>query len=245
MLNSSLTEFAGLKCRVFDALADGVAPEIVVVLCHGFGAPGDDLAAFGPHLIGSSESVARCCRFVFPEAPVDLGPMGMPGGRAWWPINMSMLAQINQTQEYEKLTSLEPEGMVKASTQLNDAIRQMQKGYQLPETSFVVGGFSQGAMISTDVVLRHGLHPAELVLFSGTLLCSDDWGAFAERHTGCPVLQSHGLQDSLLPFAPAEWLRDLLSSNGFDVNFVPFNGDHTIPMEVLNAFVVGLEKLVE
>ncbi len=243
MLNSSDTEFAGLKCRVIDALPEGVAPQIVVVLCHGFGAPGDDLAAFGPHLIGSSDAIARRCRLVFPEAPIDLDPMGMPGGRAWWAINMSMLAQINQTQEYEKLTSLEPEGMVKASTQLNDAINQMQAAYQLPASSFVVGGFSQGAMVTTDVVLRHGLKPAQLVLFSGTLLCSEDWKVFAGEHEGCPVLQSHGRQDSLLPYAPSEWLRDLLSSNGFDVSFIPFNGDHTIPMEVLTEVANVLQRL--
>ena len=243
MLNSSVTEFSGLKCRVIDALPTGTAPEIVVVLCHGFGASGDDLAAFGPHLIGSSEAIAARCRFVFPGAPIDLGPMGMPDGKAWWAINMSRLAMINQTQEYEKLTSLEPEGMVEASTQLHEAILQMQAKFDLPASSFVVGGFSQGAMIATDVVLRHKLKPAQLTLFSGTVLCSEDWKAFAADHPGCPVLQSHGRQDMVLPFTPSEWLRDLLSENGFGVSFVPFNGDHTIPMEVLTKLVTVLEEL--
>ncbi len=58
MLKSSLVTFGGLKCRIIDAVPEGEQPKIVVVLCHGFGASGDDLASFGPHLIGSSESIA-------------------------------------------------------------------------------------------------------------------------------------------------------------------------------------------
>ena len=244
MLKSSLVTFGGLKCRIIDAVPEGEQPKLVVVLCHGFGASGDDLASFGPHLISSSDSIADACRFVFPEAPIDLGPMGMPGGRAWWSINMSRLAEINQTRDYEKLTTLEPEGMVAASTQLMDAVTEMKAAFHLEQNAFVVGGFSQGAMIATDLILRHAMCPAQLVLFSGTLLSSDDWNKVAEQHDGCPVLQSHGRQDMVLPFTPSQWLRDVLEKNGFEVEFIPFNGGHEIPMEVLTALVRTLEQLV-
>ena len=98
-------------------------------------------------------------------------------------------------------------------------------------------------MIATDLVLRHAVNPARLVLFSGTLLSSDDWNKLAEQHDGCPVLQSHGRQDMVLPFTPSQWLRDMLEANDFTVEFIPFNGGHEIPMEVLSAFVRTLEQL--
>lgn len=232
MLNANLTEYGSLTCRVIDALPAGVAPQKLVVLCHGFGAPGDDLVTFGPHLISESSQIAETCRFVFPEAPIDLGPMGLPGGRAWWPINMAQLAAINETQDFEQLCAVTPDGMRDASRQLHAAIEQALA--DCPNApSLVVGGFSQGAMVTTDVVLHHGLAPAQMILFSGTLLCREDWAAKAAAHPGCPVFQSHGRQDAILPFEPATWLRDLLLEQGFDVEFQEFSGEHAIPMPVL------------
>ena len=240
MLNSAVEEFSGLRCRIVDGLEPGTVPTKLVVLSHGFGAPGDDLVGLAPHLIQSSERVAATCRFVFPAAPVDLTPMGMPGGRAWWPINMARLAEINQTGNYDELTKLLPDGMLEASEQLQNAVREMQTRYDLNDSATVLGGFSQGAMLSTDVVLRRGVVPTALVLFSGTVLCSAEWQQFAAEHPGCPVLHSHGRQDPVLPYPPAESLRDLLAGNGFDVSFLPFDGPHTISEQAL----VNLARLL-
>ncbi|MEO2025103.1 MAG: phospholipase [Fuerstiella sp.] len=233
MLNTAVEVFSGLRCQIVDGLKPGTAATKLVVLSHGFGAPGDDLVGLAAFLIRASETVAATCRFVFPAAPIDLTPMGMPGGRAWWPINMAKLAEINQTGDYDELTKLLPDGMLTASEQLLNALREIQAQSGLNDSATVLGGFSQGAMLSTDVVLRHGVHPRHLVLFSGTVLCSAEWQQFAAEHPGCPVLQSHGRQDPVLPFPPAESLRDLLGRNGFDVKFRPFDGPHTIPEQVL------------
>lgn len=239
-LNVSIRSFGELRCRIIDALPTGTAPKTVVVLCHGFGAPGDDLAGFGPHLMGSSTAIADTCQFVFPEAPIDLTSAGLPGGRAWWPINMARLAEMHQTKRYDDLTDLEPPGMREAAAQLATAVREIQQACGLSDDATVLGGFSQGAMVSTDIVLRHGFVPRQLVLFSGTLLCREIWTAAAASHPGCSVLQSHGRQDMVLPFAPAEDLRDMLKQNGFSVSFQPFNGPHTIPPQVLDELVRSL-----
>ncbi|WP_077025974.1 alpha/beta hydrolase [Fuerstiella marisgermanici] len=236
-LNNSQETYGGLTCRVIDALPQGQQPDAVMVLCHGFGAPGDDLAAFGPHLLSSSEDIAERYRFVFPEAPIDLTPMGMPGGRAWWPINMAQLAEINQTEDYSKLTTVEPPGMSAASDQLAATVKEIQAANGIDDSATVLGGFSQGAMVTSNIVLRDGFVPKLMVLFSGTLLNSEVWKKQAANHAGCPVLQSHGRQDMVLPFAPATLLRDMLTENGFDVDFHAFIGPHTIPMEVLTELM--------
>ncbi len=61
----------------------------LVVLLHGFGAPGEDLVPLFRQLNVPSE-----VRFAFPAAPVDLraklGP-GYAGGRAWWMIDTAAL----------------------------------------------------------------------------------------------------------------------------------------------------------
>ena len=232
-LNSSVCRFGQLKCRVIDALPDDVPPSCLVVLNHGFGAPGDDLVDFGPMLIEADAAIAGSCRFVFPTAPIDLGPMGLPGGRAWWPINMARLAQIHATQDFEQLTGLEPPGMSEAGDLLTAAIREMQREWGFTDAQLVLGGFSQGAMVSTHVMLSAPFTPALLVLFSGTLLWRDHWSRLGTSHSGTAVLQSHGMQDQILPFAAALQLRDFLIETGCAVEFLEFNGPHTIPTYVL------------
>lgn len=236
MLNNTLHEISGLKCLALDMISHGESPSHMVIVCHGFGANMNDLASFAPYLFQINPATAQQCRFVFPNAPMDLASLGMPGGRAWWEINMSALARINQTQNYSELTSVVPPGLLDASEQLANAVREMQQLWGLSDAQTTLAGFSQGAMISTDLVLRHGFVPKRLCIFSGMLICEEEWRAQAEKHPGCPVLQSHGRQDMVLPFAPAELLRDMLQQQQFDVTFCPFNGDHTIPMEVLNTW---------
>lgn len=227
-MNTVTQSFSGLNCHVVDALPPGSSPTRLVVLCHGFGAPGDDLVSLAFHLLDCDDRISGTARFVFPEAPIDLTNAGIPGGRAWWPINMAKLAEINQTREYEQLTTLEPPGMSAASEQLAGAVREMQSACGLDDSSTILGGFSQGAMVTTNLVLMHGFVPQLLNIFSGTLLWRDTWTAAAAEHPGCRVIQSHGRQDMVLPFPPAESLRDMLQSNGFQVTFCPFDGPHTI-----------------
>lgn len=242
MLNTSLENHAGLDCLLIDALPADTAPTQLMVIAHGFGASKDDLAAFAPFLIQADEAIQNNFRFAFPNAPMDLGPMGMPGGRAWWEINMAQLAAINETKNYDELTVVTPPGMLDASEQLAKAVREIQASCGLDDAATTLGGFSQGAMISTDMVLRRGFAPRQLCLFSGTLVCRDDWKQLAADHIGCPVLQSHGTVDMVLPFEPAEQLRDMLKGSGFDVSFHSFHDGHTVPVEVLEEVATLLAK---
>ena len=209
----------------------------MVVLCHGFGAPGDDLAGFGPHLLEAKASLGPTTLLVFPAAPIDMASMGMPGGRAWWPINMATLGQMHQTRDYAQLNDVTPDGMAEATEQLATCIKEIEAVTGVPIERTTVGGFSQGAMVTTNLTLNSETAFERLVLFSGTLVSRETWEQQADAHPGCPVLQTHGQQDMVLPFESAEKLRDLLSARGFDVSFVPFNGGHEIPLPALAALL--------
>src|SRR6185369_8839181 len=67
---------------------DGGGDGPLVVLLHGFGAPGDDLVPLFRQL-----DVPREVRFAFPAAPLDLRTLGAgyAGGRAWWMIDVAAL----------------------------------------------------------------------------------------------------------------------------------------------------------
>ncbi len=226
------TQFGELKSSVVD-WSNGKTPRLLVVFSHGFGAPGTDLVPLAGELQHVSPLIAEHVRFVFPQAPIDLAPLGMPGGRAWWPINMAQLATMHQTRDYRELTEVEPDGLRAASSQLSRAVQAMLDDAGLTNTQLFLGGFSQGAMVSADVVLRTGLCPAQLILMSGTLICRADWTRLAGEHPGCPVIQTHGTDDMVLPIEPSRWLRDMLSDNGFEVDYATFSGPHTVPPTAL------------
>ena len=112
-------------------------------------------------------------------------------------------------------------------------ISELSIQWKLPIGRFVLGGFSQGGMIATETALNLAEAPAALCILSGTILCEDRWRKLAAQRGPLRVLQSHGRQDPILPFIAAEWLRDLLRDGGLDVDFVPFDGGHTIPFEAI------------
>jgi phospholipase/carboxylesterase len=213
---------------------DGGGSGPLVVLLHGFGAPGDDLVPLFRQL-----DVPRHVRFAFPEAPVDLaealGP-GYAGGRAWWLIDPSWLAPENQGKLAERAKQI-PDGLAEA----RERVKAVLEGLGAAPAQTILGGFSQGAMLTTDVALRAEQPFAGLALMSGSIVALDEWQPGFAKLKGVPVMQSHGKADPLLPFAAAERLRELMKAGGADVRWVEFAGGHTISLGALDA----LAKLVQ
>ena len=133
--------------------------------------------------------------------------------------------------------------MSEATSLLAAAVQEMRSIYRVEEDRIVLGGFSQGAMISTHLTLATGFQPALLTLFSGTLLCCDEWTRLAIAHPHCRILQSHGYEDSILPFGAATELSQMLTDAGFEMDFLAFHGGHTIPMNVLQKLSERLELI--
>jgi phospholipase/carboxylesterase len=216
----------GLRVRITGGTdRDGGGKGPVIVLLHGFGAPGDDLVSLWRTL-----RVPEGTRFVFPEAPVELGP-GYMGGRAWWMIDIGALERAVQRGEVRDLSNDTPPGLEAARTSVVKMLQELD--VKLTPSRLVLGGFSQGAMLSCDVALRADIKLDGLVLLSGTLIAAREWAPLMAKRSGLRVLQSHGREDPLLPFSIAERLRDELRAANIDVQWVPFTGGHAIPPKVL------------
>ncbi|MDA7503715.1 phospholipase [bacterium] len=222
---------ADLKCHIITA----EKPECLVVLCHGFGAPGDDLVQIGAYLIESRPELKDRVVIAFPEAPLSLEEMGMPRSRAWWPLDMEKLNQAVESGDFRDLRNESPELLPDAREKLIAVMDQLQEEYDIGIRRTIVGGFSQGSMLATDYALQTIMKPAGLIIWSGTLLNEPIWKGLAESMQGIPILQSHGTSDNILPFKAAGWLREMLSQGGADVNFLQFSGGHTISPESLDA----------
>lgn len=97
----------------------------------------------------------------------------------------------------------------------------------------VLGGFSQGAMLSCDALLHSTQPYAGLVQLSSTLVARQEWAPLLTKRKGLPLFQSHGTHDPILPFSMAERLRDECVQAGVMVEWQPFRGGHEIPEPVL------------
>lgn len=229
----------------------------VVVLLHGFGAPGDDLVPLAdmvplpaPLAASATKSPAGAMsgamggalRFAFPAGPVSLSMGGMAlfgEARAWWMLDMERIQRVMMGGGRIDLSDEEPEGLVPARERVLAMLDALVQRLDVTPDRMVLGGFSQGAMLSCDIAMHTALHTgrplAGLVLLSGTLLAAPRWRAGMPALAGLPVFQSHGQGDPILPFDMAERLRDELRQGGLPVDWHPFPGGHDIPRPVLHA----------
>ena len=209
----------------------------VVVLMHGYGAPPEDLVPLFRVL-----DVPREVRFVFPAAPIALDPRLPAGasGRAWWPLDMGELNEIAASGDIGRLQTMDPPALAEARKSLESLLDALTRELSATPDSIVIGGFSQGAMLATDLVLTTERAFAGLAILSGTLVRKNAWQASAPARKGLPVLMSHGRADPVVPFQNAEALRDVLVDAGLQVEWLPWSGGHGIPdgaVERLSAFI--------
>jgi len=234
------TTRAGLDCC--ELLPHGEA-EMVIVICHGFGAPGDDLVPLGQELARAIPTLGQSARFVFPQAPLSLDGMGYGDARAWWMIDMAKLQMAQQTGQLRDLRSERPVGMPEARDQLVQLLIELQAETGVPWSKFVLGGFSQGAMIAVET-LRHLPEPiGGAILFSGTLINEAEWKQPSANLHGLSVMQSHGRSDVILPYSLSLELKQLLEEQGASVRFVQFAGGHAIPQSAMQAAVDLLQTV--
>ena len=233
--------WAGLDVCItggLDRQGSGEGP--LVVLLHGFGAPGDDLVALWRYLKVPDE-----VRFLFPAAPLNLD-MGFGGdARAWWMLDMERITQARANGQWDSLSQEIPRGLAPARTQMQEVLSLAQENLSVPTQSLVLGGFSQGAMLSTDLFLHSDIPFAGLALLSGTLIAKQEWLTRLPTRQGIPVFQSHGIDDPILAFFMAQQLRDHIQIAGLPVNWVEFQGGHEIPIQVLEGLSTFLQSVLK
>ena len=191
----STTMLGPLRCRRFSKAAEPNDKQahrtaLHVVLLHGFGAPGDDLAG-----LADAIEVPPGTTLVFPEAPLSLseisGERGYGDARAWWMIDMVRMQLAAASGTLRDLSQDVPAGLSEANEAVSAMLDELAK--ENPDARLVLGGFSQGAMLSLDVALRAPSRAlAGVVLLSGTMIAEQEWTPLLPGRKGLPVFQSHG-----------------------------------------------------
>jgi len=155
----------------------------LVVLCHGYGADGNDLIEIGR----AWQEFLPHAAFVSPHAPEPCGQA--PVGRQWF-----------------ALTFRDPNerwvGVNKAAPGLERFLEAELTRHKLPPAALALVGFSQGTMMALHVGLRRASAPAAIVGYSGLLVLPPDLNPekFAtEIKSRPPILLVHGDRDDLIP----------------------------------------------
>ncbi|HMP80766.1 MAG TPA: lysophospholipase [Pirellulaceae bacterium] len=243
-MNLHREEIAGLNCVMVRGATQKPVRQIAI-FCHGFGAPGDDLVGLAPELISCQPSLQEETEFVFPAAPIDLQwELGFEG-RAWWPINMQQLQQMSLAGDLTDLEDYIPPELADCRRRIVAIATQRGQMHRLSVPRWVIGGFSQGAMLAVDVALHGETQPSGLIVWSGTVICLDSWRTLASARAPLPIVQSHGYSDPILPFSGGERLRDLMQDTGHHVEFLPFQGPHTISSQACEAAARLLARLIQ
>lgn len=223
-----IEKVAGLTVRITggtDGRGGGNGP--VVVLLHGYGAPGDDLVVLSDYL-----DVPAGTRFLFPEAPISI-PLGYGDARGWWIIDMARIQADRTAGRIRDMSNEIPRGLIEARQKVAGLLDELPRKLNADPKQTILGGFSQGAMLSCDVLLRGDRPYAGLIQLSGTLLAKQEWSPLLRKRKGLPIFQSHGTHDEILPYVMAERLRDEFIHAGLRVEWLPFRGGHEIPEPVL------------
>jgi phospholipase/carboxylesterase len=228
-------QFQRRKFGHIEALDSGESPQghsMTVVLFHGYGADMNDLAP-----LADAVRAPENTRWIFPNGPqrVPIGPH--QEGRAWFPISISQLESAMSGGAALDFSAIVPPGMKKAREAAHEMLSELCKSESVANSRLVIGGFSQGAMLSTDVMMhaRGGQNWAAsgLVLLSGTLVCREQWQEVAPRFKGFSFFQSHGVNDMVLPYQAARQLNEVLVTAGWQGALHTFGGGHDIPPEIL------------
>lgn len=220
----------GIECLV---LIREKAEKTVIIL-HGFGADMNDLAPLHSYLDPSGKF-----NWIFPNGTeaVPIGPHIQ--GRAWFPIRMAEIEQAAMHGDAVDFADVCPPAMVEAEARLKSFIRALH----IKSEDLILGGFSQGAMMTCQLALTLPDDVAAMLLFSGNCINLQVWSENAERHRKIPFIQSHGIEDPVLGFKHAERLYKMLTDAGLKGEFIPFKGSHEIPLPVIREAARFLSTL--
>lgn len=194
-----------------------------LVLLHGYGSRAEDWFQFE-----SRFALPGNTQLVYLQAPLR-GPWS--GRRGWWWLNLE--GHTPRGERFADYSKIHPAGIQVAAKLVRDRLKDIRE-------PIVLGGFSQGAMTSAEIAFQTNQELAGLILLGGTTVNEDGWAeSFASRRR-LPIFIAHGRNDSVLPFDRMERFQARLKAAGLNVTWLPFDGDHGIPDEVIrgiNSFV--------
>jgi phospholipase/carboxylesterase len=195
-------------------------------MLHGFGADASDLYPL-------HQALPRNFNYIFPAGPLEIPFTPWMSGRAWFSIDFAQLEQAKRENNRSLLANRYKKDLEQTAAYLSPYLAEL---YQQFPQGLILGGFSQGAMVAMQLASKHAGEAwlKGLILLSGSLANETEWTNKMPNFT-CPVFQSHGIHDEVLPYRFAQELSELIKKPGLLSEFHAFDGGHEIPPQIVSA----------
>lgn len=202
-----------------------------VILLHGLGADGHDLAPLAGELVSSDD---HSIRFVFPHAPYR--GVTINSGyrmRAWYDIRGFDLSR-REDEEAIRASAAALHGMIE---------QQIARGVH--GRRIVVAGFSQGGAVALYGGLRYSGPLAGMLAMSSYLPLA---GEFEQQPPAAdpqtPIMMANGSQDTVVPVDLGRMSAEQLQRLGYTVAWKTYAMGHTLCDEELNDITAWLARVL-
>lgn len=198
----------------------------MLIVYHGYGASERDLLPI------AAECDPRL-RIVSARAPIDLAPMGMPGGYAWFDLTFRP-----EGIDYDRASA--SRGAEIAGLFVHAA---QQRWNTPPQRTFLLG-FSQGAMMAHACLLDRRIDIAGAVCMSGRAVDEvftpeRDWNGLE----GFPLFVSHGIHDDVIPISVGgRAIRKYYQDSPVELTYREYDAPHAIPQDNLDEVREWLDR---
>ena len=186
-------------------------PKSAVILCHGYGGDGKDISILANYWRAYLPNTI----FVCPDAPEIC--TASSSGFQWFDL-------MDQTPEQILSKSLV------AESKLNKLIDEVKEKNSLLANKIVIGGFSQGCMISLQTGIKRKDTINSIVGYSGRIIDTEHLGKNIISKPN--IILMHGDIDQIVPINSLLEAKDFFTKNNYKIESKIFkNCEHHIPSE--------------
>jgi len=186
-------------------------PKNAVILCHGYGGDGKDISILASYW----RSYLPDTIFICPDAPEKCD--ASPSGFQWFDL-------MDQAPEQILSKSLV------AEIKLNKLIDEVKEKNNLSADQIVIGGFSQGCMISLQTGIKRKDKINSIIGYSGKIIDTEHLGKNIVSRPN--IILMHGDIDQVVSIDGLLEAKNFFSKNNYEIETQIFkNCEHRIPTE--------------
>ncbi len=214
-VNNKKTQLAGLNYYKSGSKIEDA--KIILILLHGYAAPSNALLPVGKKLFYNQDAryMAHFMSCLYPAGPIE----AYEGGLAWSELN--------------------GEGFVQSQAKLTSFVTKVHEIN--PSAKIIVGGFSQGAIMTLNLMAKELDFIKGYALFAPANMMLDKPKGIKLK----PVFMTHGRKDKVLQFSESLAIKRYLEGKKYPVTWAPHDEGHILEEKSLKSFEVFIKGLLE
>ena len=171
-------------------------PKNAVILCHGYGGDGKDISILASYWRAHLPDTIIIC----PDAPEKCA--ASPTGFQWFDL-------MDQSPEQILSKSLV------AENKLNKLIDEVKEKYDLKANEVIIGGFSQGCMLTLQTGIKRKDTVNSIVGYSGRIISTEH---LSKNIVSRPnIILMHGDLDQVVPIESLLEAKEFFGKNNYEI----------------------------